>query len=435
MYKKILIIASMVLVLVGLSAVLPARQTEAAGDITICHRSNSATNPYQVLTVSQSSVDGIAGNSGNEADHYGEHKGPLASSQSVAEDLKKNKIDWGDIIPPISGIHSGLNWTTAGQAIYNNGCQYTTEVIPAAATFVGSTCDVRDGSYTIPVTAGIDYYVGDDTEPTAAGTYPVTSDETITIIAVAKTGYSIKDGATYQWSYAFNIKTDEECRQPATKVTPASVTFVDSTCEVRDGSYTIPTTEGVKYYVNGSITATVAGTYPITQDTSITVQAIADAGYEIESGATDLWSHGFHIKTDLECVLGTESVTPEAVIFTAPTCDKLGYYTVPEMQGVKYYVNGQVVDKGKHVVANGTTVTINAVAEEGFSIKEGATNQWTYTFTAPTNCGGGGSVLGATNLPNTSGDMTAASVTIISVAATFITILGAVIRSLMIRQL
>lgn len=436
MYKKILILASLVLVFAGLSAVLPSKRTWAKSDVTICHRSNSATNPYQVLTVSQSSVDGIAGNSGNEADHFGEHTGPLASSESVAEGYKKNKIEWGDIIPPIPDVHSGLNWTMAGQAIYNNDCNYTTEVIPAVVTFVASTCDVRNGSYTIPSTTGVDYYVGDDTEPTAAGTYQVDTDQTISITAVAKAGYNIKEGAAYHWSYLFHIKTNEECRQPATKVTPADVTFIDSTCENKGASYTIPTTTGVKYYVNGSEIAATAGLHSVTEDTSITVQAIADTGYEIESGSTDVWSHGFHIKTTEECVLGVESVTPLAPTFTAPTCDSQGYYTIPEITGVKYYVDGKIVNKGNHKVANGTAIIINAVAEEGFEIAEGATNQWNYTFTAPLNCGGGkGSVLGATTLPNTGGDSTAASVAIVTGTVAFITVLGAAIRSFVTRRI
>ena len=85
--------------------------------VTICHRTDSATNPYRQITVDQSAVDGV-GNS----DHYGEHQGPLASTTVVAQQLKDAHIKWGDIIPPLKGVHNGLNWTTEGQAIYDANC-------------------------------------------------------------------------------------------------------------------------------------------------------------------------------------------------------------------------------------------------------------------------------------------------------------------------
>lgn len=131
MRKNIILALALVVVLTG--AVLMPSPAKAAkpGDeghkITICHRTNSATNPYVSIKVDENAADGVSGNSGNQADHYGEHQGPLASSVEVAKELKKQKIEWGDIIPPIDGVHDGLNWTAEGQAIYNNGCKIPDE--------------------------------------------------------------------------------------------------------------------------------------------------------------------------------------------------------------------------------------------------------------------------------------------------------------------
>jgi hypothetical protein len=255
---------------------------------------------------------------------------------------------------------------------------------------------------------------------------------------VANAGYTIDGAATSQWSHTFHIPTAEECTQGVESVTPEVVTFVNPNCEI-DGSYTIPTKTGVKYYVDDEVAATAAGTYPITADTSITITAVADEGYIIADGATYQWSHVFDFPTAEECVLGTQSVTPAAVTFTAPTCSALGYYTITGTTGIKYYVDNQIVTSGKHTVQNGKTVTITAVADESYEIKAGATNQWSYTFTAPTNCDGSGSILGTsttnpTTLPATNGDSTLANIVSLSIITIVVMLLGAIARRITVRQ-
>jgi uncharacterized repeat protein (TIGR01451 family) len=107
--------------------------------ITICHRTNSVTNPYVQITVAREAADGVSGGSGNQADHYGEHQGPIASSEAVAQALKDAHTEWGDIIPPVDddGVpmpHSGLNWNNTsgvGPAMWANGCNYTTPPPPS----------------------------------------------------------------------------------------------------------------------------------------------------------------------------------------------------------------------------------------------------------------------------------------------------------------
>jgi hypothetical protein len=89
--------------------------------VTICHRTDSVTNPYVSPDVSVSAANG-----NTLGDHYSVHTGPVATSQQVAQSLKSSGQKWGDIIPPVEGVEPGQNWTPEGIAIYNNGCNYVT---------------------------------------------------------------------------------------------------------------------------------------------------------------------------------------------------------------------------------------------------------------------------------------------------------------------
>ncbi len=138
----------------SVSAAEVAVQPAPEKKVTICHRTDSVKNPYVRITVDQSAVDGIAGNSGGQADHYGEHKGPIATSEAVAQGYKDTKTEWGDIIPPVEGAHNGLNYTAEGQAILNNGCNYVTPVNsgPGGMGGGGSTVQTKSTTPTTPAT-------------------------------------------------------------------------------------------------------------------------------------------------------------------------------------------------------------------------------------------------------------------------------------------
>jgi len=91
-----------------------AQATPGNGDnVIICHRTSSHTNPYTVNTVDPDSIDNDGDNDHGNGDHYLNHTGPIWYQGITG--------DWGDIIPPV-GRHNGLNWTTQGQDILNNGC-------------------------------------------------------------------------------------------------------------------------------------------------------------------------------------------------------------------------------------------------------------------------------------------------------------------------
>lgn len=76
------------------TAIAPAM---AAGQlrVTICHATRSATNPYNLITVAVSAIDGSRAN-----DHSSHPR---------------------DIIPPVNGL-PGWNWDARGQAVFAAGC-------------------------------------------------------------------------------------------------------------------------------------------------------------------------------------------------------------------------------------------------------------------------------------------------------------------------
>ena len=90
--------------------------------VTICHRTNSVTNPYVRITVSTSSVTNPAGHYEHDEIYSGHH----VFDSTVS--YPNNKKDWGDIIPADptgKNRWQPLNWTALGQSIYNGttaGC-------------------------------------------------------------------------------------------------------------------------------------------------------------------------------------------------------------------------------------------------------------------------------------------------------------------------
>lgn len=96
-------------------------QSNGAQKVTICHRTNSAKNPYVQITVSVAAVDGSTHNHGG---HIGSIYDPAVHNQQHR--------GWGDIIPPVAGRTDGANWP-AGKATWESGCQAARIRIAAAS--------------------------------------------------------------------------------------------------------------------------------------------------------------------------------------------------------------------------------------------------------------------------------------------------------------
>ncbi len=99
--------------------------------ITLCHRTDSYTNPYVVITVDVASTL-FEGHDG--------HDGPVFFPP-IAKHVK-----WGDIIPPFdfggSARYAGKNWTDLGISIFNNHCTApgsATTTLPTGTTVPHTT--------------------------------------------------------------------------------------------------------------------------------------------------------------------------------------------------------------------------------------------------------------------------------------------------------
>jgi hypothetical protein len=99
----------------------------ASQKVTVCHATSSESHPYNKITPDISSsgpVDGGHAGHGGDGVWYNGAKG--------------DGFEWGDIIPPyVAGdfTYAGLNWTEAGQAIWNNDCKLQGEVVEPTPSF------------------------------------------------------------------------------------------------------------------------------------------------------------------------------------------------------------------------------------------------------------------------------------------------------------
>jgi hypothetical protein len=151
---------------------------------------------------------------------------------------------------------------------------------------------------------------------------------------------------------------------------------------------TIPATTGVQYSINGVVHAAgdvilAAGTYQVTAAALTGYQLAADypvGGWtEVLASAEpcgDLPTHPLvdpsASQVQLQCfaggsyTLGNDLNDPAAIIWT---------------------VNGSTVAQGTYKVAAAGTVTVHAEANgPTYGLEQGATQDWTFTFTAPANC-------------------------------------------------
>ena len=122
------------------TAARPRGARAAEPKVTICHRTNSRTNPYNQIAVAESAA--VSGHAG--------HTGPI---------FAPGVDDWGDIIPPIRpGLPDGLNWPE-GRSYLDNGCEAPPppDVGPLPSASIGEVaCVGSEATVDVTVSNGAD---------------------------------------------------------------------------------------------------------------------------------------------------------------------------------------------------------------------------------------------------------------------------------------
>ena len=255
----------------------------------------------------------------------------------------------------------------------------------ASVTTVAPSFSEADGSandtFTIPSKKGVVYKVGNRT--LAAGTYKVADyvaysggRATVTVTATPAEWYYFTSKSATSWTATF---------QANSQIAPAAPSFSDKAAEGSD-TYTIPSQTGVNYYVNGSYKA--PGTYTLSsywdytsngnlqaRTATINVEARA-ASSNIELTGTTTWTGNY---TGAKETASTQPAYEAKYVSGTPKV----VFTIPNIEGVQYAIDGVNVNPGINYATYGQTHKVTATAKSGY-ILTSTYNEWTV------NSGGGG---------------------------------------------
>jgi hypothetical protein len=264
----------------------------------------------------------------------------------------------------VAALVSGSTEASADSAV-------VTAVAPTFSDDVCSNFLTTGASYAIPSTVGVDYFVNGALAP--AGTYNAADGATVTVTAQAQPGFSLTGTTTFTHTFS----TTPSC---TTHVTAAAPSFADDLCTAggsTGASYTVPTTAGVDYLVNGVKTA--AGTYHATDGTKVSIVARAQVGFSLAGSSS--FVHMFAAT----CLTGA---TPAPPVFADDVCSGSApagaSFLIPATAGVDYLVNSVKTAAGSYPATDGTTVTVSTQAQTGFALS--GTTSFAHTFGGAPTC-------------------------------------------------
>jgi hypothetical protein len=313
----------------------------------------------------------------------------------------------------IQALHD-TNYQLSGQTTFPKefsaapSCLMT--VVPTASS-APAVCDTAhpgsptSGSYTLGAVTGVLYTVstnGGSSVPVAAGTYPAAVGTDIQVSATADTAHGYSVAGTPSWHFTF--VSPGTCLDDAKWIQPAATS---QSC-LPDGSggglgqlggavaadtltqafITIPDTVGVRYFINGA--AHAAGDVTLSPG-SYQVTAVATSGYQLAAGyPVGGWTEVLTSAEPCGQLITHPLVLPSA--FADPiTCLAGGTYTLGndlnDSAAIIWTVNGSTVAAGPYTITAPGTYKVHAEANgPSYGLESGATQDWTFTFTAPAGC-------------------------------------------------
>ncbi len=235
-----------------------------------------------------------------------------------------------------------------------------TRVTPVPPTSDPSPRCGTEGTYTIPATTGVEYLL--DGDLVAAGTYAGPVDATVTARAAA--GYTLTEPT---WSVHLVVAPAEDC-PVIVVVTPVDPTVVQSPSCGKQGSVTVPATEGLRYLLDGEPFAAGTHTGPVAG----TVTAEALEGWTL---ANPEWSFTVAVAAAEACPVIVVVTPVDPTVTPSDECGVEGSYAIPSTAGVQYLLDGEPIAAGTYDGPQSGTVT--ATALEGYRL---STTTWSYAL-------------------------------------------------------
>ncbi|WP_150117046.1 hypothetical protein [Arthrobacter sp. ERGS1:01] len=305
--------AAIALGFAGLAALIavPASAAPGATKVTICHADANVKKPYGPgpITVDSNS---FKKNGGGPAGHA-THTGPVFAPSMTS--------GWGDIIPPNPDLPAGLNWTAAGQAIYNNGCSVPNNSAVLGLPTVGQASCAPDGSLipaklTLPATTASVSYT-QSTQAVEGTTIVITAFPAAFTTLLPSGAWKVQADGTATLTVTFSAAPS--CQTPAIPVAPTAPAIVQAGCNT-DGTVTTPTltlpaTTGEISY-SQSQAAAIGATVVITATPAKGFALTAASGWELQDNGTAIYAAQF---AAVDCPTTKPSATPTAEPTVDPT--------------------------------------------------------------------------------------------------------------------